>query len=395
MTIPPLPGAGSAQQAVRQPLLTAPVLTGVPPTVADTARPATGGTTRGTEAQAPARPDAPISLAGRLEHGDTVPETTDLAMALESATRAIQKGRPDLVLSDLDRVWSDSLASDSPWYLRGAALQLLGRTSDAEQVLRNAVERLPRSAAILYLLGVHTSNRAHLDAARIANDHAVALHPNEPLLWLQRAALAFRSGQSETAAALAAHAETLEPAFPVPQWLETLIALTEREAPVTVQRATPVIQRAVGRLTPASVASLGALAATVNAGNQKALVASTSREGSPGAETPAMQPGTAPLASHVLETAVRYGLTLLDSPTESARSATHQPGAIDERAASDAAARFASAAVVAPTRGIGPSWEALVLATCAVIIAFVPVARVPALIVTGVTIVLMASRRPR
>ena len=394
MTIPPLPGVGSAQQAVRQPLLTAPVLTGVPPTVADTVRPDTGRT-RGPEAQAPARPDAPISLAGRLEHGDTVPETTDLAMALESATRAMQKGRPDLVLSDLDRVWSDSLASDSPWYLRGAALQLLGRTSDSEQVLRNAVERLPRSAAILYLLGVHTSNRAHLDAAKIASDHAVALHPNEPLLWLQRAALAFRSGQTETAAALTAHAETLEPAFPVPQWLETLIALTEREAPAAGQRATPVIQRAVGRLTPASLPALDALALAVNAGNQKALVASTSRDGSAGPEFPVPPPASAPTASHLLETAVRYGLTLLDSPTESARSATHHPGAIDERAAADAAARFASAPVVAPSRGIGPSWEALVLATCAVIIAFVPVARVPALIVTGVTIVLMASRRPR
>ena len=142
-----------------------------------------------------------------------------------------------------------SSASDSPWYLRTAALQLLGRASDAEQVLRDAIALLPRSAAMLYLLGVHTAHRGQHDAARLANDHALALHPTEPLLWLQRAALAENESMHGTAAAMLVHVQTLDPALAASHWLATLTRLGERAS----RAPTPPVQRAVARLTPGSL----------------------------------------------------------------------------------------------------------------------------------------------
>ena len=245
MTIPPLTGGGLGIPSQRIPLLTAPVNTGIPPIVGDDKRlpllPPQAGS--GTAAAPGLRDDAPITLGGRLQQGDRLPDTTKLALALESATRALQHGRADVVLMELDAVWSNQLASDSPWYLRTAALQLLGRMSDAEQVIRDGIARLPRSAAILYLLGVHTANRGQVDAARVANDHALSLHPTEPLLWLQRAALTQMGGRHDTVAEILAHVQTLEPSFPASHWLVTLGRLGERAG-----RPTPAVQRAIERL---------------------------------------------------------------------------------------------------------------------------------------------------
>ena len=360
MTILPLSGSGSAVPPSRVPVLTAPVSTGVPPIVGDE----TLRTPRG----APASPatataaDAPISLGGRLDTGDVLAETTRLAMALEAATRALQNCRPEQVLSELDAIWSNHLSADSPWYLRTAALQLLGRMTDAEQVMRDAIERLPRSAALLYLLGVHTSFRGHPDAARLANDHALALHPTEPLLWLQRAALAAQFGMPDTAANILEQVRTLEPAYPATQWLATLIRLggTATRAP------TPGAQRVIGPPTPASVGLI--------------------RE-----QTSA--PPSASVVSSLLENAVRYGLTLLESPTQSARSATPLHTNVDP--AVQYAVMLAHTSPTPSERTDAPTWEPLVLVTGIAVIAFVPPLRIPALMLCGAMAMLIVSRRLR
>ena len=360
MTILPLSGSGSAVPPSRVPVLTAPVSTGVPPIVGDEAL----HTPRGAPASpsAATRADAPISLGGRLDTGDALPETTRLAMALESATRAMQNGRPEQVLSALDAVWSSQLAADSPWYLRAAALQLLGRMTDAEQVMRDAIERLPRSAALLYLLGVHTSYRGHPDAARLANDHALALHPTEPLLWLQRAALAAQSGMPDTAAAILERVRTTEPAYPATQWLATLLRLNG----VATRSPTPGAQRAIGRLTPSSVARIS---------EQKSA------------------PPSASVVPSLLENAVRYGLTLLESPTQSARSATPLHTSVDP--AVQYAAVLAHTAPPQSVRSDAATWEPLVLVTGIAVIAFVPPLRLPALMLCGAMTMLIVSRRLR
>ncbi len=365
MTIPPLQGAGTGASTFRIPVLTAPISTGVPPLIGDDANGLLPDRASAPSAPTAVRADAPISLAGRLEAGDVLPETTQLALALESATRALQHSRPDLVLSELDAVWSNQLAADSPWYLRAAALQLLGRTSDAEQVLRDAIAHLPRSAAMLYLLGVHTSQRGQTDAARLANDHALALHPTEPLLWLQRAALAQRSAAHETAMEILGHVQSMEPSFPASHWLATLARLGD---PV-LHRGTPVVQRAIPRLTPSPIP-------VIESGGVLALVPHTPEQ---------------PLS--VLETALRYGLTLLESPTQSARTAT--ASGVSRITATDLGVMISAASSLAPTRVEMPTWETLILVTGLVVIAFVPSLRIPALLVFGVAAMLIASRRIR
>lgn len=362
MTIPPLQGGGMGAPAFRIPVLTAPISTGVPSLINDDEIGLHPDTSSSPIAPTTARADAPISLAGRLEAGDVLPETTQLALALESATRALQNSRPDLVLRELDAVWSNQLTADSPWYLRTAALQLLGRTSDAEQVLRDAIALLPRSAAMLYLLGVHTSHRGQTDAARLVNDHALALHPTEPLLWLQRAALAQRSAAHETAMDILGHVQSMESTLPASHWLATLARLGDP----SLHRATPAVQRALTRLTPSTV--------------------------------PAIESGVLALVPHspeqpvsVLETALRYGLTLLESPTQSARKATAH--SVSGTTVTDIGAMMSAASSLASARVELPTWETLVLVTGLMVIAFVPSLRIPALLVTGVVAMLIVSRR--
>jgi len=371
MTIPPLVGGGGALPPFRLPVLTAPVSTvgparvGAEPTLLPKGTPATATGTG-------LRDDAPISLAGRLEQGDVLPDTTKLALALESATRALQSGRAGAVLAELDAVWSHQLAADSPWYLRIGALQLLGRTVDAEQVLRDAVSRLPRSAAILYLLGVHIMHRGQVEAAKLANDHALALHPTEPLLWLQRAALAKQNGLPDLAASTMQHAQTLAPTFPADDWLSMLVRLGELRG----RTPTPTYQRAIGKLTPSTLPAI---------------------EEQPGTRVSiALAATSLPLPATPLEAAVRYGLMLLESPTQSARTAT---GATGATAGADAMAQLAG--MLSGIQGVPssrvelPSWDAIALGISVAVLAFVPPLRIPALMIAGASVMLLVSRRMR
>ena len=364
MTMPPLQGAGAGIPPFRIPVLTAPVSTGVPPVIGEEPL----RLPPGSLPQAPGaalRDDAPISLAGRLELGDVLPDTTQLALALESATRALQRGRADVVLAELDAVWSHQLDADSPWYLRSGALQLLGRTTDAEQVLRDAIARLPRSAAMLYLLGVHTAHRGHPDAAKLANDHALSLHPNEPLLWLQRAALAQCSGIPDVVSAILSRVASLEPAFPADDWLPMLARVGELRG----RTPTPVLQRAIVRGTPASLAA----------------VSGTPRD------QPAIGPHPLPPPSTPLEAAVRYGLTLLESPTQSARTATG--AATLGEGITPLAQVLSGLGATPPSRAPLPSWDAITLAIGLAVIVLVPPLRIPALMLCGAAAMLMVSRR--
>jgi tetratricopeptide (TPR) repeat protein len=348
-------------------VLTAPVTVGIPPLIGDDGVLLPQGAPPSAPGAQP-RPEAPISLAGRLELGDVLPDTTKLALALESATRALQSGKADAVLAELDAVWSQQLASDSPWYLRGGALQLLGRTTDAEQVLRDAVARLPRSAAILYLLGVHTAHRGQPDAARLANDHALALHPTEPLLWLQRAALAMRDGSPDMAEAIMQQVRSLAPAFPADDWLVMLARLGQSRG----RTPTPTYQKALARLTPSSLPAIEA---------ELAAPADTA----PGAPAPAL---VTPL-----DAAVRYGLTLLASPTHSARTATGVSGtAVGNDAMSDLAGIIRGLESRPSARVALPSWDAMTLGLCVAVIAFVPPLRIPALMLAGAATMLLVSR---
>ena len=365
MTIPPIQPGGMPIPPTRVPLLTAPVLTGVPPLIDETelllprdprATPATGAP------HAALRDDAPISLAGRLEQGDALPETTELAVALESATRALQNGRADLVLSELDAVWSPKLGSDSPWYLRTAALQLLGRGADAEQVLRDGVARLPRSAAMLYLLVVHTAHRGQFDAARLASDHALAIHPNEPLLLVQRAALAQRAGDADTAGQLLQQAGERDPTFPAQQWMATLARVGEPEQRVGTPSSLPALARVAGGAN----AAIGL------------------------ADAPPTPPPFVP--SPWLDGALRYGLSLLQSPLQSARTATRISGSMD--AVTARAERYAAPVSAPPEAGplLLPSWHGMLIGCAVLVFVAVPPLRIPAALAGGVATMLWFAR---
>jgi hypothetical protein len=367
MTIPPIAGGGSSMQGLRPPVLTAPVTTGAVPRLGDAVAGHTAPAAQTPDATA-TRSDAPIALAGRLEHGGELPDTTELALALESATRLLQHGRADDVLRALDVVWSDQLAADSPWYLRTAALQLLGRTSDAEQVLRTAIARLPRSAAMLYLLSVHTAARGHVDAARLANAHAQSLHPTEPLLQLQGAALDIHAVTAGALTALLERMRADHAGLPADIWLATLIRLHDQ---ASGSARVPSSERASRTPTP------------------RALPAVVTGHAAP--QSPAMP-------DEVLTATLRYGLSLLDSPTQSARVATQldaampRPSAHVGVSAELAAVAAAAVAPVAPERAALPRWESLLLIAAAGVIVLAPPLRIPALLAAGVAALGMVAR---
>ncbi len=366
MTIPPLQGGVTGAPPLRIPVLTAPVSTGVPSIKDDQGRDASidAATSRAPDG-AVRRDDAPIALAGRLESGDLLPDTTELALALESATRLLQHGRADDVLRALDRVWSEHLDADSPWYLRAAALQLLGRTADAEQVLRNAIARLPRSAAMLYLLGVHTAARGHIDAAHLASAHALAMHPTEPLLRLQGAALSVRNAPTEAIDVLLEQIRAQDPGFPAEIWLATLIRLHDDAAR---RNSAPPVRVTQPRLTPVALSSV---------------------------DTPLVTHAPLAPAHGALESALRYGLSLLEAPTQSARMATRASGRVARQTDPSLAALVAAADAVRPTPATLPTWEALLLIAAVLVMSLVPPMRIPALLLAGVAALALASRRLR
>jgi hypothetical protein len=365
------PGGALPSPAARGPILTAPVLSGVPPAGKDIAdllhaRGSTGGASAGGSGP---RTDAPITLGGRLDATASLPDSTRLALALEAATRALQGGRPAQVLAELDRIWSPELTSDSPWYLRTSALELLGRTSDAEQVIRLAITRLPRSASLLYLLGVHTASLGHIDAARIASDHALSLHPSEPLLWIQRAALAQRAGNGAMVEQILRRIAEIDSRFPSDQWLESLARLGN----VASGRPTPRTSHSVARLTPGSLPAL----------SDDRVAASL---------TPNVPAGGAPL-----ELALRLGLTLLPSPTQSARDGTRITTSDDPAVTYSRQPTPRVAVPIAPpiTRNTSSSGPVVVFAITLACGVALPALRLPAVLIGAGLLIYLASRQSR
>jgi hypothetical protein len=408
--------------------------------VVDATTPGAAHTTASMAPPAPPRADAPITLAGRLTPAAPLPELTELALALETATRALQSGRPDQVLAALDRVWTDQHTVESPWYLRTAALELLGRPADAEQMIRDAIARLPRSAAMLYMLGVHMAQQGQPQAARIASDHALALHPTEPLLWVQRAALALRAGDAAQVDAIVQRLMASDPQVPAREWIRVLAQLGAARVPRSTPLSTPVTpppaspqtpQRTptpahtpalpAARLpTPASTAIVRQLLARTDRTDEPAAL--TTRTGTPvtqrsvrhgtpatpqraiGSGTPARgvpaiteQAAQTEPASTPLDAALRYGLTLLPSPTTSARAAQTVPSP------DDAAVRYGRGRTpTPPVTGVIPPQSAaavrpggvlpLVLALALVLAIIAPPLRIVACLIGGGALIALAVR---
>ncbi|MCU0625814.1 MAG: hypothetical protein MUF21_04900 [Gemmatimonadaceae bacterium] len=384
-------------------ILTGPVVTGIPGSArvgtpvapVDPVPPVVPGAAEAT-------PLADVALAGRLATGDVLPEPAALALALEQATRALQGGRAHDVLATLDATWSARLAHDAPWYLRAAALELLARGDDAAAVLRDAIAALPRSAALLYLLGVHALAGGDDGAAQLATSHAVALHPDDPVLLTLRAAIEMRAGRAPEAEALLARASTRAGALPVREWFAALVRMPATRGASMPGRATAPTPRgtATMRATPRALPAVtpGAMPIT-SAARQTPHASPLVRPTPHGQDAVRATPlGSRPIPSpdsrdhESLHEAVRYGLALLDPPAVAAREAVRRRTRTGELLA--IAAQHAGIAAP-PIARRPPHVAALLVAVLLVGGLTTPVTRTAAMVVAGACLAWWALRRPQ
>jgi Flp pilus assembly protein TadD len=155
------------------------------------------------------------TLAGLLAES-TVAERTPadplaLHVALEEARQGIVRNEPHRALEALDRVWTDDLIDEEPWYLRGGALGLLGRTADAEEIVRTGLARRPTSVALHLLNALVQLDVTSLTEAQTSLTRALSIRPDEPLLLAQLAVVAHRQGRTADAQMLIARAAQINP----------------------------------------------------------------------------------------------------------------------------------------------------------------------------------------
>jgi Flp pilus assembly protein TadD len=141
----------------------------------------------------------------------TPADPLSLQVALEEARQGIVRNEPHRALEALDRVWTDDLIDEEPWYLRGGALGLLGRTADAEEIVRTGLARRPTSVALHLLNAIVRLDVSSLTEAQTSLTRALSIRPDEPLLLAQLAVVAHRQGRTADAQMLIARAAQINP----------------------------------------------------------------------------------------------------------------------------------------------------------------------------------------
>ena len=122
------------------------------------------------------------------------PSTVALATVLERARASLVRGDAGDALAALDDAWEGAMRTESGWYLRSAALTLLGLPGEAERVLQQALVPRGGSVALLFLQSIVRSALGDTAGARESLLSAEARRPAEPALMAWRAVLTARAG---------------------------------------------------------------------------------------------------------------------------------------------------------------------------------------------------------
>ncbi len=120
-----------------------------------------------------------------------------MASALERARVSLVRGDAGDALAALDEAQDGAMRTESGWYLRSAALTLLGLPEEAERVLQQALVLRGGSVALLFLQSIVRSVVGEMAEARESLLGAEARRPAEPALLAWSAVLRARaSGRS-------------------------------------------------------------------------------------------------------------------------------------------------------------------------------------------------------
>jgi len=140
-----------------------------------------------------------------------VSQETDPALALASAERYIEVGRPERALAVLADLDGETAVSGRARGLRGWALMDLERSEEAAGVAREALADEPEDVELLFLLSTAELQRGELGEAEAAILAALALEPDLPELLCQYADVAVHGGQLDKAQKLIDRAAALDP----------------------------------------------------------------------------------------------------------------------------------------------------------------------------------------
>ncbi len=122
------------------------------------------------------------------------PSAVALATVLERARASLVRGDAGDALAALDDAWEGAMRTESGWYLRSAALTVLGLPGEAERVLQQSLVPRGGSVALLFLQSVVRSALGDTAGARESLLAAEARRPAEPVLMAWRAVLTARAG---------------------------------------------------------------------------------------------------------------------------------------------------------------------------------------------------------
>ena len=125
-----------------------------------------------------------------------------LEVGLEQARGALLRNRPGDALMTLDPIWDTARGTEEGWYLRSAALMVIGLPGECERVANEGLVARPASLALRFLQSLVRMSLGDLAGARFVLQLALQRAPTDPLLLVQQALIQAKQGDSRPADAL-------------------------------------------------------------------------------------------------------------------------------------------------------------------------------------------------
>jgi hypothetical protein len=141
-----------------------------------------------------------------------------LEVGLEQSRGALLRNLPGDALSALDGVWEGARRTEEGWYLRSAALTVLGLPGECDRVAGEGLALKPTSLALRFVQSFARVVLGDLPGARAALQPALDRAPFAPLLQVQHALLHARQGDTRSAEAMLSKLLRAYPDHPAVVW---------------------------------------------------------------------------------------------------------------------------------------------------------------------------------
>ncbi len=154
-------------------------------------------------------------------------------VGLEQARGTLLRNHPGEALALLDGIWEGARRSEEGWYLRSAALSVLGLPVESDRVAGEGLAKWPSSLALRFFQSVARLAVGDVAGAKTVLQPALLRAPAEPVLQAQHALVQARQGDARGAEATLTRLERAWPDHPAVEWgrgaLGTIVADATRQ----------------------------------------------------------------------------------------------------------------------------------------------------------------------